>query len=671
MNRLDNIKTSPYPLRRGTASPFGGVGGGFGLLVLICGLIFLLSACDRDVAPVVPEVDPVTQAGELVTVNFTISTDGYGDNEVVTRSAASKADDGEYIQISDDLYMYVALQEVEPPIQLRAAYPLTPGTVVRIVAYSGTTYISHADYIVSSGLNLSPVTNPLVVPSGNTQFVAYSYNNNSPLPPFVNPLTSVQANDLTWGTTTALVDRTGFTVHITMKHQYSRVKLDAQLDYNAPSPITSFNLTQPGIDAYDPDFNVQTGTLVTGPVVNFQFTRSATLPTLPNWVSDSLHIYSNSVNPTVVRFASVEVNGIVYPGPYVTQFTKALLPGNYYTLIVRFMQVIPAYILYVADDGTLSAGLWKDGQITAQNMLYFKFGGVVGFTAPPSGTSGTPWSASYIKFDPTSTVVTITGYDANVNFNNPSTINTVPSYQTSTHYNQGTPIMHTSVPPFHTGANIKMGIGDPCRLVGLKTSTARPMSAAAIAAHPSNWRLPTSAEVVEFVRAPTTWSGNITTPWPTISNSAATYWGSITVNGVNKNGGWFAIPGNPTVTTGRTLRNTNPKGFLPVTGGYRLGPATAGITSGIFEGTTTGFYWSEQVANSTFAFFLMFNQTTLYHLYDALSMTALDAKYTNAYPVRCIYTGPPLGNSNYGVSVEDWESGGSIGTPGSEGDVNL
>jgi len=683
MNRIDNIKEAPLNPPNGGMfpSPFGGVGGGF-VYWLICGLMFLFSACDRNVMPEVPEDDPESQTGELVTVVFSISTDGLGSNEVVTRKSEAplnppeggnypspfSGDGGIFSQtilisppsgeLEGALYMYVALQEEEPPVTMRAAYPITPaGTIVRIVAYGGVSYtdsISHADYIVAPGGALSPVTNPLVVPSGSTKFVAYSYHTNAPLPPFNSPiLTSIHARDLMWGTTTELVDRTGFPVHITMYHQYSSVVLDAQLDFGAPSPpssITSFNLTQPGIDAFDPDYDILSGTIISsGPVVNFEFTRSSTLPTLPNWISDSLHIYSHSVSPTIVRFASIEINGRVYLGPFEAQFNKAILPGSYYTLIVRFMQM-PDYanILHIANDGTLSAGLWKDGNITAQNILYFKYGSVVGFTAPPPPPSSQRWSTTLISFNPTNS--TFTSYNAN---------------------NGGVPCLRESDTPqitnisnsnYHNGTNVLLGKGDPCKLVGLKASTIRGMTAQQINDHNSNWIMPLANDHIDFVRAPVSWY-NSTVNF--LSEGDVKYWGNMTVNSQVREGGWFPIPGNPDATTGRLIRNTNPNGFLPAMGVFTPdgngNNAQADFTN--YYQNAIGSYWSSQVLSSGN------NATSGYLLFDSSTLTPVAlSNFIFARSVRCKYIGPPP--NSYGVSVEDWDNGGQLGT-GSEGDVNL
>jgi hypothetical protein len=106
----------------------------------------------------------------------------------------------------------------------------------------------------------------------------------------------------------------------------------------------------------------------------------------------------------------------------------------------------------------MQVGKWG-GALTASNyaskMLFFKFGGVVGFT------SGETWDTSTsIKFNPV-VETTITGYGTS---GSDSALPDVPSF-TATDHNNG--IRDVSSATYHTLDNVKAGKGDPCKLVGL------------------------------------------------------------------------------------------------------------------------------------------------------------------------------------------------------------
>jgi hypothetical protein len=125
----------------------------------------------------------------------------------------------------------------------------------------------------------------------------------------------------------------------------------------------------------------------------------------------------------------------------------------------------------------MQLGKWGN-QITAANyktkMLCFKFGSVVGVDL-----NGTAFSTANIKFNPT-VGVTIS-----------STYSTVPSY-TAADYTAG--VTNVSATNYHTAANVKLGKGDPCKLVGL---TVAQVKAGVI--DNKSYRLPTTAENVAFV----------------------------------------------------------------------------------------------------------------------------------------------------------------------------
>lgn len=120
------------------------------------------------------------------------------------------------------------------------------------------------------------------------------------------------------------------------------------------------------------------------------------------------------------------------------------------------------YILYWDQaSATLAAGQW--GSINYNNLLQFKFGSVVGFTAPGVGDA---WNAADAVFNPTGEIYTfyrdVPYYDGGAQ---------APGYISSSEY--------------HNGANVKAGKGDPCRLVGLGPNA----TAEQINAHDSGLRM--------------------------------------------------------------------------------------------------------------------------------------------------------------------------------------
>ncbi len=128
----------------------------------------------------------------------------------------------------------------------------------------------------------------------------------------------------------------------------------------------------------------------------------------------------------------------------------------------------PYLLYYDAATQTLAAGQW--GTVNPSNMLLFKFGSVVGFTATSEFDD---WGAGDVKFNPTGA-----SYAAYGN---------VPCYDGDGSEGDG----YTSSVAYHNGANVKAGLGDPCKLVGLKANA----STQQIEAHNSGLRLPTNAEL--------------------------------------------------------------------------------------------------------------------------------------------------------------------------------
>jgi hypothetical protein len=124
----------------------------------------------------------------------------------------------------------------------------------------------------------------------------------------------------------------------------------------------------------------------------------------------------------------------------------------------------PAMIIYWdSQTGTMQVGTW--GIARQDNMLFFQFGSVVGFTNNNDG-----WGADKVKFNP-----------PNGNY---TTYGDIPRWNGT-----ATTDGYISDPAYHNAANVQAGRGDPCKLVGF--------TAAEIAAGSydnEQWRLPTEEE---------------------------------------------------------------------------------------------------------------------------------------------------------------------------------
>jgi hypothetical protein len=168
-----------------------------------------------------------------------------------------------------------------------------------------------------------------------------------------------------------------------------------------------------------------------------------------------------------------------------------------------------ADILYFDNDGRLQVGKWGVGnEITSIIQLaYFKFGSVIGIKYPATGTA---FATNQIAFNPSKYTVgtatnventIITGYGSNSNV-----LPAIPGFVGGTGGDFiSSNSTNISSPAYHNGTNIRIGKGDPCKLVGFdiynpdfiaKSETEK---ATALGAYDSGWRLPTARENVNFI----------------------------------------------------------------------------------------------------------------------------------------------------------------------------
>jgi hypothetical protein len=202
----------------------------------------------------------------------------------------------------------------------------------------------------------------------------------------------------------------------------------------------------------------------------------------------------------------------------------------------------------------MQLGKWttQGGAANMSNLLYFKFGSVVGFTNTVAA-EGTVWpGASAVKFNPPGTI-----YAA-----------TAAGYQSIPYWN-GTDLTDGFISSngYHTVANVKAGRGDPCKLVGL---TVEQIKAGTV--DNTDWRLPTDAENAAY--------------------SSPTY-----VDGA----GWIS---GTTPTTG-IYKGTIGTTFLPAAGD-RMNTDGSTIDVGFH-----GHYWSSRAYNGSGGYQLFFRSNTV------------------------------------------------------------
>ena len=613
-------------------------------LLLLSGFTWLLPSCEQeeDITDTrnVEQIVPAT--GEPVTVHFTVGERHYGYNNAVTRNAQpfitppslaeiigqpltgspEKRDnlvgeegavyiaEGAAVLVSEDIYLSASIQEGIPAVRLHAA-PLDPGMKIRVAAYdilsvpNDTILLTYADYEIDAGYNAVPDgTLPMTVPSGNILFVAYSFNDNIPMPAFADTIPAIGARDLLWGDTAVTVGPGNTNVHIILDHLFSKIIVTAETVFSPPRNINAIYGAR--YDHTFPALAVRSGNLRPGDPDTVSIAWQ-TAVSAPSWLGGEYFVYTNG-GPPIVRIDSVSLNSTIHKHtlpPWMLTYTP-LEAGKEYTIFVRFMpQCVPITNVLIssvpASGSTMLTGetiyltanpdpsgatnvsyQWQyhDGitwvtisttttptfsatimegfnqfrviasnscssavtsttPITATGVtpaggsasritwddaneqyalttdprdagLYFRYGSVVGIFSGAGrytqdllqGTNSSSFNAAdhvTINF----TTVTISGA-ANVPFVNSGNINAA----------------------YHTAANVKAGLGDPCRLVGLdlnniKNKTAGQLTAAEI--DNFTWRLPTGSEQQQFSGYSTQQTGNPGVWWWNLNQNPSNF----------------------------------------------------------------------------------------------------------------------------------------------------
>ena len=313
----------------------------FAAVLLFVGVICILSSCERENASGFRELDPASN--EPVTLNFILSESNLSEGWVTTRNAESKEYEMAVVHIAEDLYMQTTLKEEETPVRLRAA--LSANTKVRIVVYTNigagyTNYINHADYIIAADGSLIPDGTPLMVPSGNYKFVAYSFNESTNLDVFANFTDPIASRDVIWGETTVTVNHANPTVHITLEHLFSRVRLQFEVEPIVGNVITAIS----GARFWHtfPELTVQTGVLTPGTADTVHFTwPSGSVPATILY-SNYHPVYTNGGDP-VVEIDGIEIDNVpCLNSPYTVNYLGMPLDaGKEYTLYVHITKNLP------------------------------------------------------------------------------------------------------------------------------------------------------------------------------------------------------------------------------------------------------------------------------------------------------------------------------------------
>ena len=456
------------------------------VILMLCGLVVLLSSCtdttDSSISP---------YKGQEFAVKFKFAGVNKPGYEVVTnRSASTISPEGQFspieesevpfvIPVADDLLMYATL-EVDREVNLRAdTISLTPGTMLRIVAYeNGIVYRTHADYKIDSNGELD--NRLLKVAPGNYKFVAYSYTTTT-LPPHDNEtLWNIDpAIDLLWGcyptSGTYPVTADAYKeVPITLSHLFSQVRIQATT-VNIPGniKITGMNNVKMLPDN-SVNLAIKSGGLTQGNGIVQHFTWPPSLgATTVN--SELRTVYTHGADLTTLKIGSVTIDGNRTFTDREALFNKQLQSGVSYMLRVSFKkfatigeQGAAGERIYIDENGG-DPKLMLTKNPTNKGAM-FQFGGIRGWDY----NSGT--AAGRAGYNPT----TLSGaWDSNWQYAN----------------SQGNVVAHTL-------ANLRAGKGDPCRLVGY---TQREVRNAIATTNPNayvpdnkQWRLPDANDFLYY-----------------------------------------------------------------------------------------------------------------------------------------------------------------------------
>ena len=329
--------------------------------LMLCSLSFLLSSCDADTMG--GNDNPELPAEErLITVHFSMNDNPYDEDEAVIRSSSAAAERGYeesvVVPIADNLYMVATLQEEDAPVKLRAIAPLQVGTLVGVLAYefdddpepgeSAWNSAGYADFRVTSpSLNaaLTSVGSSLRMAEGNYNFVAYSINKDTLFNGLEEISCPIVDMDIMWGLTNKTITLLDSSVHVTMNHKLSLVRLDAETMLSNSSVISNLSVA---INTFRPTITFEDGALTTTTPIDTVHFKWPYTPPAKIWISDSLYVYTNpptgsATTQTILTVNSVTIDGVTYTNNnsgYSFNYGRAMRAGRSYRLHLRFQDLM-------------------------------------------------------------------------------------------------------------------------------------------------------------------------------------------------------------------------------------------------------------------------------------------------------------------------------------------
>ena len=644
-------------------------------ILLIGGLASLLSSCVIQDEPTPPEKGP------KVTVDFSLTLGGYNDDVVESRSLRSGDPVSDFIPVGNNVYLYATLEE-ERPVETRfLTTNLPPYALIQIVAYSGTTIMDSAKYVVHTDNSLRPYDNDkrLDVTAGTYRFVAYCLFN-----PDTGPTQSVPAlsgttisvgnlntnqSDLMWGATDATITSSSTeSVTITLNHLYSRIKVEASsigiLPVTGSAAGETVRIKQIRGARMNPSYggaitlNVLTGTLTpasSSPDTSGLLLSRWRVKGTTTWVSSSsldgqevesdhylIHTGGSSISTLALKIDTALVlwNGSadVNFGIYEFRFSKALTPGRSYTMKLDFKRLVWAGSNIHWDASRNRLYFYPDTTTVNSNRgiqgVYFMWGSLIGIS--PLGSFNNSTTKLYVP--PVTQSTWTTQYAASPLDWSGTTLAQIPRLSSGTLIYSTELDAHSTrnylAQEAHNPVNFQ---GDICKYLSDNAAT-YPIPA-------GEWRMPNAREF-----------GAIASPASEYNlSTVGSYPGTILDDGKTN---FYPIPAYVTRTMGTPT-------IFPAGGSRDAG--------GTLETTNTRYHSGSPI--STVAPYTTLNAS--YNLYFTASAIHLNTPYHAPLGyqglVRCVKTGVgvpiPFADLLITADLEDWTSGGTMGgTPG-QGEV--
>ena len=393
------------------------------IMMLLCGLMFLLSSCEE-------RMIGDSRSGKMVKIHFSLGQNSVG-SEVVSRSYNTGATEQQtvVIPLEGNLFMYATLKEDHVVGTRAAEQNLVEGSQIRVVAYkdNSTTTILKSEHTVQADGSLNPGIMEVEENEVYT-YVAYGYNDGDsglPLHDILNNVVILTFPELMFvcGIVPGIVaNSTQSDVHIPVKRMHSMISVEVSTDLGSGVGI--------GFQEIDTVF---ISPFYLTPIIIFpegKLLQTVADPPcfIENW--NPVPAINNPVTPTVseskffaspdfygsqikVEFKSLTIGDKTFPQnehearPAAHFFIE---PNKNYTLQVKFSSTDFAVSNIYWDDieekltfeRSVTDGGIMGGPDNKQNYqgLFFKFGSLVGISPREAnfdvgydavnGTDGTP-----------------------------------------------------------------------------------------------------------------------------------------------------------------------------------------------------------------------------------------------------------------------------------------